>query len=457
MDLREITNSLVVELTKFNTAAFDGDDFTGFSTGRNGVQCGFNKQFKVYLAQLSREIYRNLGKPIEIEEKQFRKILEESIVNLFTEDNLRIEEINSKENLKKIREELSNNLNNLNDEYIHYIPAKTAQLELFSPIKLGCVEIFSIKHWLEKVDYSELAKERYPGNTEQNKIWKELVIRKLSNEEINLEGIAKDIFRILEGNNAVLKVKVKGYERELSKKFGNILAKSVLDMLSLHIGSRRIFFKQILQADRYWPKMTFTLMGDDKHLGGPGFKLSEQHFQIFKDEIQLKEYRAMLNEFLPYFENILDGLTNKDNCMYPKLANKWIYALNWYAEGIRESNDAIAVAKLASCLDTLSHGSKISGIKQLLRNIFDREDHNILFNIEGNQKITIHEFAKRVYEEGRSRILHGTIDNLLESFQADKERLIYAGRIVLLECAERLSQYDGEDSEHAFKTMKRKN
>ncbi|MDC5554827.1 hypothetical protein OHX01_17290 [Acinetobacter baumannii] len=105
----------------------------------------------------------------------------------------------------------------------------------------------------------------------------------------------------------------------------------------------------------------------------------------------------------------------------------------------------------------MSHGSKISGIKQLLRNIFDREDHNILFNIEGNQKITIHEFAKRVYEEGRSRILHGTIDNLLESFQADKERLIYAGRIVLLECAERLSQYDGEDSEHAFKTMKRKN
>ncbi len=30
------------------------------------------------------------------------------------------------------------------------------------------------------------------------------------------------------------------------------------------------------------------------------------------------------------------------------------------------------------------------------------------------------------------------------------------GRIILLECAVRLSTYEGDDSEHAFKTMKKR-
>lgn len=455
MDLKEIANLLVKELFNFNSKEFDGDEFTGFSTGRNGNQCGFNKQFRIYLSQLSQGLFPNFDKPLDIEEKQFRKVLEDSVVNLFTENQFQCDHGNSKENLKKIRNELNDLLSKLNDEYIHYIPAKTAQLELLAPIKIGCVEIYSIQQWLDIVDFSDKAKENYFGNTEQNKVWKDVVIKKLKKEEIKLEGIAKDIFRIIDGNNAILKVKVKGYEKVLSQKLGNILAKSALDMLSLYVGRKRLFFQQILQEERSWPRMTFILMGSEKYLGGPGFKFNEQHFQVFKNEDHLKEYREGLNEFIPYFENILDGLSKQGNCSHPKLANKWIYALNWYAEGIRDSNDAIAVAKLASCLDTLSHGSKIGGIKQLLRNIFEKEDHQILFGSDVSQKITVHEFAKRIYEEGRSRILHGTIDNLLESFQADKERLINAGRIILLECALRLYEYEGEDNDHAFKTMKK--
>ncbi len=75
-------------------------------------------------------------------------------------------------------------INELKDEYIHYIPAKTVQLELSKSIKIGDVEIYSIENWLNIVDYSEKAKENYYGNTEHNKQWKELVRRKLKNEEV---------------------------------------------------------------------------------------------------------------------------------------------------------------------------------------------------------------------------------------------------------------------------------
>ncbi len=76
------------------------------------------------------------------------------------------------------------------------------------------------------------------------------------------------------------------------------------------------------------------------------------------------------------------------------------FALSWYAEGVREPNDAIAITKLASCLDTLSHGSKNNGIKQLICNLFNKEDNQTLFNCEGNKTISIHEFSKRIMKMG---------------------------------------------------------
>ncbi|HCQ9587044.1 TPA: hypothetical protein OMQ05_003418, partial [Acinetobacter baumannii] len=436
---------------------FDGEEFTGFSTGKNGIQCQFNKQFRIYLAQLSEGLFPNFDKPIGIEEKQFRKILERSIVNIFTEDGFNIEDDSSKENLKKIRLELKALINELKDEYIHYIPAKTVQLELSKSIKIGDVEIYSIENWLNIVDYSEKAKENYYGNTEHNKQWKELVRRKLKNEEVELNGIANDMFKFIEGNNAIIKITVKGYEKELSQRVANILAKSALDMISLYLGGLPVFSKQILHLERSLPTRTYTLQSNGKYLNGLGFHFGKHVRPIFKNENHRNENREDLEEFLCYFKIIFDGLTDKKNCKFPKLANKWIFALSWYAEGVREPNDAIAITKLASCLDTLSHGSKNNGIKQLICNLFNKEDNQTLFNCEGNKTISIHEFSKRIYEDGRSRILHGTIDNFLESFHDDKERLIMVGRIILLECAVRLSTYEGDDSEHAFKTMKRKN
>ncbi|MBZ0493240.1 hypothetical protein, partial [Acinetobacter baumannii] len=106
MELKQIANLLIKELFEFNIEDFDGEEFTGFSTGKNGIQCQFNKQFRIYLAQLSEGLFPNFDKPIGIEEKQFRKILERSIVNIFTEDGFNIEDDSSKENLKKIRLEL---------------------------------------------------------------------------------------------------------------------------------------------------------------------------------------------------------------------------------------------------------------------------------------------------------------------------------------------------------------
>ncbi len=54
------------------------------------------------------------------------------------------------------------------------------------------------------------------------------------------------MFKFIEGNNAIIKITVKGYEKELSQRVANILAKSALDMISLYLGGLPVFSKQIL-------------------------------------------------------------------------------------------------------------------------------------------------------------------------------------------------------------------
>lgn len=373
-------------------------------------------------------------------------------MELFTSEQFILEEDN-KVNLKLIRSELERLIENVKTEHIHFIAAKTINLEKSGKIVIGPVTIYSIDDWLEIVDFSPWAKDNY-GNKEDNYHWKESLKCKLNDNSHNIKGFAKEIYDVLEGANAVVKVAVRGFEQDLSKKMSKILAKTALDMISLYLGGEKGFFQQVILDERVGPNVTYTLMEFDGYLGGPGTSLEKNIHPIFFEENEHLEFRNALNDFIPNFEYVLDGFTSKEKCKYPNLAHKWIYALIWYAEGIRESNDAIAVAKLASCLDTLSNGSKYAGIKKLLSNMLGLKDENFIFKGEPSQSITLHDFVKKFYEDGRSRILHGTIEDMLESFVLDKKRLINCARLVLLESLSRLNHYEGEDTGKAFQLMK---
>ena len=175
---------------------------------------------------------------------------------------------------------------------------------------------------------------------------------------------------------------------------------------------------------------------------------------VFPNIEAKKQCLEVLNKFIPKFTNILNNLEKKSEESHPILAMKWVFALNWYAEGMRETNDSIALAKLASCLDTLSSNGRRRGITELLCNVYGHEKDSTLFEDAGSRPITVSMFVAQFYDDGRSRILHGTLENMLESFEIDRNRLAKVAREVLLDLANRLYIYKGEDSEQAFRTMK---
>ena len=73
--------------------------------------------------------------------------------------------------------------------------------------------------------------------------------------------------------------------------------------------------------------------------------------------------------------------------------------------------------------------------------------------IQGSRPRTLAQLVKDIYDHGRSKILHGTHYDRLESFSAERKQAAYLARIVLIESAVRLLSYGGPDEDKAFRTI----
>ena len=378
----------------------------------------------------------------------------QSVIDLFTEGKFINESCSVRDNIALLRSDIDIKLKMLQKNYTHHFAAKTVGLESIEIITIGPVSIMTREQWIQTVEFRDWVKERYLGQKQENFQWKEILLEALKNKECKLEGLAADIYPAIEECEALVSVDVSGKEIKLSKKFAQIMARTALDMISLLLGGQRFFFQQVLNDERLGPTMSYSLSSNDGFLNLPGMALGNQCVPVFPNFEAQKQGLEILNKFIPKFSHILNNLEKKSEESHPILAMKWVFALNWYAEGMRETNDSIALAKLASCLDTLSSNGRRRGITELLCNVYGHEKDSTLFEDAVNGPITVSMFVAQFYDDGRSRILHGTLENMLESFEIDRKRLARVAREVLVEFANRLYVYQGEDNDKAFRTMK---
>lgn len=450
MNLKHLTNLMLKDLYLINTGGKEDYEFAGFATGKNNYQVTLDRVFEDRLSIISLEIFNNYKPDFRIDEIQFKKIVRKAIVNLITTDQIDLS--SDFDNLELIRCETQNLVKETQIEHVHIIPARTLGFEKKGRLKIGPTTIFSLEEWIENSEFHNVLKEKYGGNEIYSE-WKINLLLKLKNPAYQITGVADKIYEFVKDSNSIIKVNLKGFEYDFSKKLSKLIAKTTLDMLSLFLGWQNAFYKQIIHDERIGPAITYDLKEFDGYIGFPGVKLEKQtHPLILEGEREI-EFLSEFEKFKENFEYILDSFINLKNCKYPLLTHRWILALRWYAEGIREPDDVIAVAKLACCLDALSNGGKLGGIKTLLTNILGIESDQIIFK-DKIKNIDLHTFVKRVYDNGRSRVFHGTIEDMLESYEIDKLRLIECCRLVLLETLVRLKRYDGQDIGKAFQLMK---
>ncbi|WP_428996361.1 hypothetical protein, partial [Pseudomonas aeruginosa] len=79
--------------------------------------------------------------------------------------------------------------------------------------------------------------------------WKEILKDALqkANDGSSIEGLANAVYSAIVGCPALVKVTVRGYEREFSRKLARLVGKTALDAISLGFGAPECFLQQALQ------------------------------------------------------------------------------------------------------------------------------------------------------------------------------------------------------------------
>ncbi|MCC8401892.1 hypothetical protein LJ655_08300 [Paraburkholderia sp. MMS20-SJTN17] len=448
--------SLIDELDRIHSGALPWQEEVGmpdFVTAENGLQRHFTQKARTVLRQFSKIIHENRSsnsRKIELEE--YEKIVRQAVADMHAAGEFSGFEENDQGSLiPKIKTLIEDRLASTTPEYTHYFPAWTLGMERDSPFSIGPVTIFNRFDWIDAVDFPKNGKEHYLNQPEANNRWKEILKEALQKPKDSspIEGLASAVYGAVRECPALVKVTVLGYEKSFSRKLARLAAKTALDAISLGFGAPECFQQQALHEERLPPVGTNSLVETKGFLWLPGSSIGQRLPSA--PHSRVKQALMDLAQIFPAFGEIIEGLLDPSKHAHPKLANRWATALDWFGEGCRESSDAIALAKLGTCLDVLSCGGKYNGIKDMVAHLTGiSEDTQV---IHGDHPRTLKQLVKDIYDSGRSKILHGTHYDRLESFAAERKHAVYLARIMLIEAAIRLRGYKGQDEDKAFRTM----
>ncbi len=456
MALKDELIALVTELDRVHSGAIswcDEFEMPDFVTAANGMQRHFTRNARKAVMRLSEVIYSNrLHSSLKVELEKYEKIVRQVVADMHAEGEFETFcKTGDKTAVKKMKALIEEQIASIAQEYTHYFPAWTVGVERESPFTIGPVRFLTRAQWIDSVDFPESGKERFLDSPEANHQWKEILKQALQKPRdlAPLEGLAGVVYGAVNECPSLLEVTIRDYEKEYSRKLAKLVCKTALDAISLGLGGAEFFHQQALQEERLPPVGSYSLIGSNGFLWLPGISLSKRIPHL--SDAHVAQALAHMANILPAFSSILNGLVNPAGHKHPKLANRWATALDWFGEGNRESSDAIAVAKFGTCLDVLSCGGKYEGIAQMVTHLTGiKEDTQV---IQEPLPRTLKQLVKDIYDEGRSKILHGTYFDRLESFSRERQRAAHLAKIVLIESALRLEHYIGDDEDKAFSAM----
>ncbi|MFT3757650.1 hypothetical protein [Thauera sp.] len=456
MSLASDLKSLVDELDRIHGGAAPWAEEAGipeFVTAENGMQRYFNKKSREALWQISRVLHENRPpSALKIEIDEFAKTARQAVADMHAaEEFTGFDESDSGNLVPRLKTLIEDRIAKIALEYTHYFPAWTLGMERDAPFVLGPVTFLTRSDWIDSVDFPQLGKERYLNQSDANFRWKDILKDAIQKpkDSTPLDGLAGAVYSAISECPSLVKVTVLGYERNLSRKLARLAAKTALDAISLGFGAPECFQQQALHEERLPPVGTNSLIETNGLLWLPGSSLGKRIPSL--SPARVKQALSDLAPIFPAFGEILGGVVNPSGHKHPKLANRWATALDWFGEGNRESNDAIALAKLGTSLDVLSNGGKATGIGNMISHLTGTDKTTQV--IRGSRPRTLKGLVEDIYNGGRSKILHGTHYDRLESFAVERQQAAYLARIVLIECAVRLEKYTGPDEEKAFRTI----
>lgn len=426
-----------------------------FTTTKKGV-VHFNKKANSCIQKITHALHINRTTPVRVEKELYYKFVREVLSELYV--NGAANRLMGKEGLetkKELTESVEQYVAERVSDLTHHFPAWTLRMDIESPYVIGPVTISNRFNWVDSLDIPDSLKKTPNGEPSNEASWKEDIKEILldpKNAPLKESFLTNNLYEAIAKHPSIVSVSIEGYEREMSRKLAEIIAKSALDAVSLALNSRDYFFQQALNGERL-PAVSKTTITSkhgviDSH---PGLALAKTIPSMPPKMAQ----KAMVG-IAPYTDvvgKILTAISDPTSSAHPELSNRWATALDWYAEGCRETSDAIAVAKMGTSLDVLCNGGKAGGILSMTSNLLGCPQEKIITN--GPNPKTLRKLIEEVYNTGRSQILHGTQYNRLNSYAEMRKLTEQIARDVLINAAMELDSYTGDDEDKAFRKMEK--
>jgi len=342
----------------------------------------------------------------------------------------------------------------LKTTFTHYFPAWTLGVEQSKKFVVGPVTFLTRDQWIASVKFSDKAIRATSPRKGHLFDWK-LRLRAL------LEGKGRKsknsslhdwVYRAIKDCPSVLKVRVSGSVLSMSRQQARYACRTALDCVALLFdddsGKRHRQF--VLADERLTPIGESTLVESKGNLWFPGSSFHPRGWMGDPLTSPLVK-SAKVKKYLSACGKIIKALLNPATCATPRLAQRWAVALSVFAEGCREVQDGLAIAKLCSSLDILSGGGKEKGILALVLHQTGANAKDVLVKLP--QPLTFEKVVERIYKHGRSQFLHGNHIDPMMRFTDEREHATFLARCALRASVLRWSKYTGVDDDKAFQTM----
>ena len=331
MGLTAELKTLVDELDRVHKGAVPWSEEVGipdFVTADNGMQRYFTRKAREALGQFSSTLHQNRPEnSLKIELEGYKKLVRQAVADMHAADKfLGFDESDKGSLVSSFKSLIEERLASIANEHTHYFPAWTLGMERASPFSLGPVTFFNRTDWIDSVDFPQQGKDNYLSQLEANHRWKEILKNALQkpNDGSQIKGLANAVYSAVAECPALVKVTVRGYERKFSRKLARLVAKTALDAISLGLGASECFLQQAIQDERLPPVGSNSLIETKGFLWLPGTSLGGRIHSLSPERV--KQAFVDMNEILPAFAAILEGLVDPANHTYPKLANRWATA-----------------------------------------------------------------------------------------------------------------------------------
>lgn len=239
-------------------------------------------------------------------------------------------------------------------------------------------------------------------------------------------------------------VEVPEKERQRSKECSEIAVRVALDSIGLALalddarGLRGPGDQKQRRIDRHFSQSAGLDISYSSRMDLPRFKTAAENYSAFLE--QTEELRGFAGKALHSF--IGSGLgSGKD-----ELHRRWVEAMYWYGQAVREPMDFIGLVNVGVTLDVLAKGSKARGITKLCTRLMGVDADTIVTQ----NGMSVEKLVKAIFDDGRSQFSHGGRLGLLSDLPFPRDVAVEFSSLILSEYAAKLSIYIGPDTYEDF-------